>query len=76
MFDLSIIAMWFNLMQKEVRANVRWMAIKIGFLDSWIYVIYQVLKTNFLAVITKVCDKGWSFSAAQLLISEIHCSKD
>ena len=64
MFGLSIIAMCFNLMQEEVRAKVRWLAIKIGFLDSWIYVTYQVLNANFLAVIRKVCIKGWSFSTA------------
>ena len=34
LFGLSVIAMCFNLMQEEVRAKVRWLAIKVGFLDK------------------------------------------
>ena len=33
LFGLSVIAMCFNLMQEEVRAKFRWLAIKIGFMD-------------------------------------------
>ena len=34
LFGLSVIAMCFSLMQEEVRAKFRWLAIKIGFMDK------------------------------------------